>query len=176
MKLLAVDPGFASLGWAVLEVIGDRVEVVDHGLIETKKEAKKRRLHGGSDDARRIDDLAHALRAVALAHYARLGAYELPAAAKGARAGHAMGIAHAVVRLVLTGHCAAVVEVTVDDARRAAARTTSRASEKDAHAAIVGRFWPGDECSCEASAHELDAIAIGLAALETQVIKAARAA
>lgn len=168
MRLLALDPGFANLGWAVLTVGPDGVDVVARGLIETAKENRKRQLHSGSDDGRRIDELAGQLAVVRVQHAVSrtfdLGAYELPSAAKGARAAHALGLAHAISRMSLRRLCSSVVEVTVADARRVAAGVP-KAKEAAAHDAIKAR-WPH---LTQASTHELDAVAVGLAALETPV-------
>lgn len=172
MKLMCWDPGFAGLGWAVLDVRRDRVERVESGVLSTKKESKKRKLHVGSDDARRIDLLARELRALVSTFAPALVAYELPAASKGARAGHALGIAHATVRLCARhlDDARPIVEVTVLDARRAAlGRATGKTPESEVHDVLRRRFF-ADEPKPEA--HELDAVAVGLAALETEIVKA----
>lgn len=192
MRMLAIDPGFAELGWAVLDFgavqavpgIGFaavEAEVVACGVLRTAKETKKRKLHSGSDDGRRIDLLTEALVRLSVEQGVvqhreawkygafHLGAYEIPSAAKGARAAHALGLAHAISRIALRRTCSSVVEITVADARTAAAGKP-KAKEGDAHAAIKAR-WPR---LVHATAHELDAIAVGLAALETPVGMALR--
>lgn len=177
MKILAIDPGFAELGWAVIDASPRALDVVACGVLRTAKEAKKRKLHSGSDDGRRIEQLALALEQVRGAHgdggAFRLGAYELPAAAKGARAAHALGLAHAIVRLSLRAACASIVEVTVQDARAAVVNRPNvppirRPSEKETHEVLIANY----PRLVDATAHELDAVAVGVAALETPVGRA----
>lgn len=35
MRILGIDPGYAILGWGVIDVIGNRFSVVDYGSILT---------------------------------------------------------------------------------------------------------------------------------------------
>lgn len=173
MIVVGIDGGLAELGYAVLDV-GNEARVLRTGVYSTKKkETKKRKLHVGSDDARRIDALAAQLVALLSASAPALVAYELPSAAKGARAGHALGIAHALVRLSTRLHSATtpLVEVTVGDARGACCPGIARPKEHEAHAALADRFGLSLDAT---SAHELDAIAVALASLGTPVADALR--
>jgi len=38
MKILGIDPGTATLGWGVIDVLGGKMEVVAYGHISTEKE------------------------------------------------------------------------------------------------------------------------------------------
>jgi len=40
MRILGIDPGTATTGWGVLEVISDNLKVIEWGLVETSKEEK----------------------------------------------------------------------------------------------------------------------------------------
>jgi Holliday junction resolvasome RuvABC endonuclease subunit len=178
--LVAVDGGLAELGLAALDLDGMRVRGTR--LLSTKRETKKRKLHVGSDDARRIDALLEGLDRFVEEHGCDpvAIAYELPSAAKGARAGHALGIAHGMVRawgrvlVAQLGRSIPLIEVTVGDARLAAVgRPSGKATETEAHAALTRRFT---NVTGVLSVHELDAIAVGLAAIETPVGRALRGA
>lgn len=176
MKLVAIDPGFADLAYAVLYTtrVGE-VRLLDLARIATKKETKKRKSHVGTDDGRRIDEIATALERAFKKHEPDLVGYELPAASKGARAGHALGMAHAIVRLStrLYSPQMPLIEVTVNDARRAATgKRTGKVTEDEVHAAIGEQFGTGPGWIDQWSVHELDAIAVGLAALESSVARA----
>jgi Holliday junction resolvasome RuvABC endonuclease subunit len=167
---IGIDGGLAELGFAVFDASAG--QVLRTGVYSTKKETKKRKLHVGSDDARRIDLLAGHLGALFAEWSPSLVGYELPAAAKGARAGHALGIAHALVRLSARLYSATVplVEVTVGDARRACCPRLGRVAEHEAHAALVARF----DLAPTLEAHELDALAVAIAALDTPIGDAVR--
>jgi len=167
LSILGIDGGLAALGWScVIEDRKHRVLPIAHGLIETAKETKKRKLHVGSDDARRIEVILRELdRAVSRCPVKpNLIAYELPAAAKGARAGHTLGVAHGLIRT--WGYLSEypMVEVTVLDARRAATEIEhGRVTEEDTNAALVRR-WPRLK---KVSQHERDAVAVALAAFDS---------
>lgn len=57
IKVLSLDPGFANIGWALIEVHESPSEdqVFDMGLITTKKQTKKRNLYEADDNRRRLD-------------------------------------------------------------------------------------------------------------------------
>lgn len=169
MKILGIDIGLAAMGWALVDV---DTGAVTAGVWTTKKETKKRQLHVGSDDARRIDDLIHALWRIA--SECDVAAYELPAGQKGARAAHALGIAHGLTRGVLrTRPGLPVVEVTAYDAKRALAGGTN--ASKDAMIERARALWPGiDGLAKGVQEHAADAIAVALAASHTEVARAAR--
>ncbi len=40
MRILGIDPGTATTGWGVLEVINDNLKVIEWGLVETSKDEK----------------------------------------------------------------------------------------------------------------------------------------
>lgn len=186
VRIAAIDPGFADLAVAVLDVEPDgALWFVEAARLSTKKESRKRMTHVGTDDGRRIDALSDELLAILARSAPLVIGYELPAASKGARAGHALGIAHAVVRLTARRFRAdaSLVECTVLDARLAAVgRSRGRATEDEAHAMIrdgsAGVSFPGPDAAewlARLSTHELDAIAVGIATARSSVVLALRA-
>lgn len=60
--VLGLDPGFASFGWAVIEV--ERMELVEAGVIRTKKASRKRRLSSASDARERAQHICEQLDAL----------------------------------------------------------------------------------------------------------------
>lgn len=174
MKILGIDIGLAAMGWALVDVgHGGEICGVTAGVWTTKKETRKRQLHVGSDDARRIDDLIHALWRTASECDVALAAYELPAGQKGARAGHALGIAHGLTRGVLrTRPGLPVVEVTAYDVKRALAGGTN--ASKDTMIKRARVLWPGiDGLVKGVQEHAADAIGVAIAAARTDVARAA---
>ena len=177
--VLGIDGGLASMGWAILETSFDHdasevaYAVHSAGVWTTQREAKKRQLHVGSDDGRRLDALADEL----FAKIAPLGdegpeidlfGYELPAGARGARAAHALGMAHGLVRGVLRGQSSIpVVEVTARDAK--AALTRSAVATKDQMIERAAAAWSSIlKLPKGQREHAADAIAVALAASRTQ--------
>lgn len=176
MKILGIDIGLAAMGWALVDVGpagGEAINVfgVRAGVWTTKKETKKRQLHVGSDDARRLDDLIVVLWRTALE--CDVAAYELPGGQKGARAAHALGLAHGLTRGVLRTRAGLpLVEVTAYDAKRALAGGPN--ASKDAMIKRARGLWPQiDDLPKTVREHAADAIGVVLAAAETDVARAA---
>lgn len=177
--VLGIDGGLASMGWAILECSFDyeasEVAFAVHsaGVWTTQREAKMRQLHVGSDDGRRLDALADELfRKIAPMDDEGpdidLFGYELPAGARGARAAHALGMAHGLVRGVLRGQSSiAVVEVTARDAKAALTRRPVATKEEMIERATAAwralRKLPKGQ-----QEHAADAIGVALAASRTQ--------
>lgn len=178
--ILGIDVGIAAMGYAIGAVWMHGLEIVDAGVWTTKREAKRRQLHVGSDDARRIDELADHLFDLLVpdedsAHGdLSLVAYELPGgAARGFRAAHALGMAHGLVRGVLRAQShLPVVEVTARDVK--AFVTGSPTASKDAMIDAASRYWPGIAALPSGQReHAADAIGVVRAAITTQVGRAA---
>lgn len=69
MKLIGIDPGFASIGFAVMHVpTKDRACVLEMGIIETEASAKKNRIVSTEDNLRRAKEIARALRTLLARH------------------------------------------------------------------------------------------------------------
>lgn len=172
MKILGIDIGLAAMGWALVDVgAGGEVFGVRAGVWTTKKETKKRQLHVGSDDARRLDDLITLLWRTTLE--CDVAAYELPGGQKGARAAHALGLAHGLTRGVLRTRAGLpVVEVTAFDAKRALADGSN--ASKDTMIKRARHLWPQiDGLGKTLREHAADAIGVALAAARTDVARAA---
>jgi Holliday junction resolvasome RuvABC endonuclease subunit len=63
--VLGIDPGLSALGYAVVDLSGDRV--VDLGVVRTQKSDKKRRVLASDDNLRRAREVDAALLGVLLA-------------------------------------------------------------------------------------------------------------
>lgn len=55
--ILGIDPGFASLGYAVLNLTPEGPEVASLGVVRTKKSDKKQRVLAADDNIRRLREL-----------------------------------------------------------------------------------------------------------------------
>ena len=61
--LLGLDPGFANVGWALVQLDDDAKEtIVDMGLIETEKSSKKQNVLASNDNYRRAREISRAIR------------------------------------------------------------------------------------------------------------------
>lgn len=62
IRVLGIDPGFRSLGWAVIEYDGSLAKCVDAGVIRTQK--SKHKIPVWQDNQARCKSLAESLRSV----------------------------------------------------------------------------------------------------------------
>lgn len=64
--VLGIDPGFANVGWALVELDGAAAKetVVGMGLIETEKSSAKQNVLASNDNFRRAREISRALRQV----------------------------------------------------------------------------------------------------------------
>jgi Holliday junction resolvasome RuvABC endonuclease subunit len=162
--LLGIDAGFAELGWAVL-----RDGILEAtGRIRTAKGNRKRGLHSGSDDARRIDEVRRALLVVLDTWAPDAVGYELPSGSQRARQAQSLGFAHAIVRCIVRDwdDTMPLLEVTVLDARRSVCGS-AKPTEATTHDILRGR-WGG---LAGRSPHELDAVAVAVCASGSDVVR-----
>ncbi len=62
MKIVGIDPGFASLGWVICELDkSSKLTLIDGNVISTKPTDKKRRMRAVDDNLRRVREQARAL-------------------------------------------------------------------------------------------------------------------
>lgn len=61
MKIIGLDPGFASLGWTKGEWQRGKLQLLDGGVIITKKSTRKGRVRAVDDNLRRTREIAREL-------------------------------------------------------------------------------------------------------------------
>lgn len=61
IRVLGLDPGFAKIGWAKVELRPDAERVLEMGIIRTEKSAKKRKVRATDDNFERWTDIAETL-------------------------------------------------------------------------------------------------------------------
>ncbi len=67
-RLLGIDPGFASIGWAVVELGADGEHLKTLGVIRTKKSNRKQNTLAAADNFRRAREIGRALGGLLLEH------------------------------------------------------------------------------------------------------------
>lgn len=138
-SVLALDIGFAALGWAVVDPNKPPV-VRAAGVLRTKPSAKRRGIRVADSDCERCAELARGI-SMLLAQWTISGVIvEVPhGGAKSARAARAMGLATGVVASVLAVKRVPVEWVTPAMVKRA---TTGElcASKEDVQAGVLHAF------------------------------------
>jgi crossover junction endodeoxyribonuclease RuvC len=61
MKVLGIDPGFASIGYSVVDVLEDRLAVISMGVIRTEKSSKKTGIRASDDNLNRAKEISREL-------------------------------------------------------------------------------------------------------------------
>lgn len=170
-RIIAIDAGFTSCGWAVLEP--GPVRPIALGCIRTEKSNRKGAVRVADDDIRRCQEVARVLSRTIRTH--RVGGViaELPSAgAKGARAITCMARAGAIVAVVAELWRLPTEWVTPGEIKLL---TGSKAASKDEVEAVVLKRWPAmsaklPRAKCERE-HVADALAAFLAAEHGSLVR-----
>jgi Holliday junction resolvasome RuvABC endonuclease subunit len=177
--VVGIDPGLRATGWAVLGLAA-KPELRAAGVVTTKARAKKRGVYQADDDARTLEVLAEALEAVLRRWRPVAVAVEVPAGGKGSRAVRAMAMAHTVAVLVTRAKLGTLpLSVQIAEGKRAA--TGSASASKADVAAGVARALGAEAVEAHTAdvppkkrEHACDAMAVALAALDSDVVRLAR--
>lgn len=62
MRILTNDPSITAWGWAVIEFVNGKPEIIGTGCIKTSNEATKRRIRKSDDRVRRFEEVAQELQ------------------------------------------------------------------------------------------------------------------
>ncbi len=137
--VLLLDPALRNTGYVFLDPVSD--SIVAHGVLRTKKAAKKRHLRSADDTVAAIREILRGLRTLVEKHRPVMMVAELPVGgARSSRAAQAMAIAQAVVASV-TEYLHVPLEVVAPEDVKKAATGKRAASKEEVQESIVGR-WP----------------------------------
>ena len=178
MRVLGIDTGFASFGWAAVELGADLV-LVDAGVIRTKKASKKSNLLATEDNFDRGRLIAHALEAVIAEHDPVAVCVESMSWPRNASVVAKMGLAWGILIGACDRHGLAVVQCSPQRIKRAL--TGQSSATKDAVlAALIARpgfaHLPqvlGDHGIPRGQwEHAVDSAAVVVASAESDVLRA----
>jgi Holliday junction resolvasome RuvABC endonuclease subunit len=173
-RVLAIDIGFAAAGMAVFDIAP--VKLWDTKCIHTSPEAKKRGIYQSHDDVRRALSLTRGIVEYFTESQCSGMAVELPsAAAQGAKANRAMGIATGVIAATVEILRCPVDWITPDESRTAAiGRRSAPKGEniKELVMAAISAHYPEIAgLKLKDKEHIADAIATFEAARDRQMIR-----
>ncbi len=177
--VLGIDPGFASLGWAIVRFeAGERPRVDALGLVRTAKSKKKPNVRVSSDNYRRSGELFRALYTIITAHYPDAVCMEGFSAPPSSSVAAQLGRAFGVITSLTEMHRLPVVEVTPQGIK--SFLTGSQSATKQAVIEAVSKRVDLTLVAVEDKAripktkleHPYDAIGAALAAETSDVMRA----
>ncbi len=173
MIALGIDPGFASLGLAAVD-LGNLVRVPRCWVERTEPSAKKRSVRQSEDLVRRCRELSLVLeRAIAEWHPA-VACAETMSWPRDMKAATRVALAWGVIAAVLERHRIPLVQASPQEVKKALCGSKS-ASKEDVQAAVEERVeavtWPAQRTLIE---HAADAVAVVLTCADSDVVRAAR--
>jgi crossover junction endodeoxyribonuclease RuvC len=147
MRLLGLDPGLRLTGWGVIDVEGNRLRHVAHGVV---KAAVDRSL------AERLNDIFDGVAAVILAHRPEEAAVEETFVNVNPASTLKLGQARGVVMLAPARSGLAVFEYAATLVKKSVVGTGH--ADKNQVAMMVGRLLPGIDATADAA----DALAVAI--------------
>jgi len=172
--VLGLDPGFAALGLAAVDLTPGAERVHRAWVVRTEKAARKVEVRASDDNVRRAREIAAELERAAVEWDPVALVAEAQSWPRNAGASAKVGIAWGLVAALAERHGLPLVQASPQDVKRATcgAKTASKA---EVIAAIEARFpdvvWPRQATLVE---HAADAVAVVLACLDSPVLAMAR--
>lgn len=186
--ILGIDPGFASLGFAVLRLEAAGPEVVTLGVVRTKKSDKKQRVLAADDNIRRCREIARpldslmtfgtsgyvprALRDPGDDRAVRLVCAEKMSFPRNASAAAKMAMSWGMIVANLEHYGLPLLQASPQDVKRRVTGSAS-ASKEEVQAALKKRFGRGLGRMVKAlpegeHEHAFDALASAVACLDSE--------
>ena len=134
--ILAIDPGFASLGYSVIDVDGDVREL---GVLRTKPSPKRRRVRSVDDSERRLKELFSALDQILQSHDPALVCLEAFSAPRHASVAAKLALVYGMLLTMAHHRQIPIRSVTPQEVKRDVCG--SRNASKDALAAALIRQY-----------------------------------
>lgn len=176
MIVLGVDPGFAALGLAAVDVSPDGEHLVDCWVVTTEPSTRKQAVRDSEDNARRAREITRALQTALDVHRPTVVAAETMSWPRNASSAAKVALAWGALCALLERGGLPLVQASPQDVKRAVCGVKN-ASKDDVALAVEARFpevtWPTKATLQE---HAADAIAVVVACLDSELVRLARRA
>jgi Holliday junction resolvasome RuvABC endonuclease subunit len=176
-RILGIDPGFASIGWAVVESNDelDTLDVVGAGVVRTKKAKAKQRVLAADDNFRRAGEIGRALGRIMLEHRVDAVCAEAMSFPRSSSVAAKMAMCWGVLAQLCETWGLPLVQTSPQKLKRAVTGNAS-ASKDDVAAALYTRLPDalGALVGIPKSIHEhaMDAFGAIIACLESDTVRA----
>lgn len=176
MYVLGLDPGFASIGFAVVR-LGQTLEVVKVGVIRTKKSDAKRNVRASEDNLERAKEIAEAIQELLREYDFKLVCAETMSYPRNSAAAAKMAMCWGVLAAVSQQHGLPVAQATPQEVKKAVCNKRD-ASKEDVQKAVTTLF-PSiggllDDTPRSMWEHPHDALAAVVACASSEVFLLAR--
>jgi len=139
MRVLGIDPGFSSMGWAIADVAGGIVSPIQCGVIITEKNTKKTNTRSSEDNILRAKAIQKGLQFIVDNHGVRLIATETMSWPRNAGVVAKMGIAWGVIASIAGQYNLPVVQAAPMILKRKVTGN-GKASKEEMIAAISSHY------------------------------------
>ncbi len=176
--LLGLDPGFANMGWAVIEIASWGEKLIETGVLRTEKSDKKRQVLASDDNLRRGREVAETLMGVLKRHHISAICAESMSFPRNAGAAAKMAMCWGVVATLSAQSNLPVVQASPQEIKKCLCGKKD-ASKEEVEEAVKRRYGQTDAMLADVAAsyreHAYDAMAAVVTALErSEVIRAVR--
>lgn len=177
IRLLGIDPGFSSVGWAIVEHHPDAgVRLVSLGVMRTKKATRKQNVLAAADNFRRAQEIGRELGALMLSARVDVVCAEAMSFPRSSSVAAKMAMCWGVLAQLCETLSLPLTQASPQQIKRSV--TGNAAASKDDVAAALSLRFPDTVAlvaSVPASLHEHahDAVGAIVACLESDVVRAA---
>ena len=137
--VLGIDPGFASVGYVVVNIASENLTPVKMGLIETVKSANKRNVRASEDNLERAKEIADALQKLIKDYNIRLICAETMSYPRNSGAAAKMAMCWGVIAALAHQHSIPVTQASPQEVKKAVCGKKD-ASKEEVQAAVAARF------------------------------------
>jgi crossover junction endodeoxyribonuclease RuvC len=171
MKVLGIDPGFSSMGWAIADVDAGVVRVELIGVFRTEKDTKRTNTRSSEDNIRRAGMLYDCLCATIKCNNVKVIATETMSWPRNAGVVAKMGVAWGVIAAASRQYGVPITQASPMVLKRAVTGN-GKASKEEMIAAIRTRYpdlkWPNQETLQE---HAADAAGSIIACMDSELMR-----
>ncbi|KKN38762.1 hypothetical protein LCGC14_0750250 [marine sediment metagenome] len=172
---LGIDPGFASLGFAVVEIGEDSERVIEMDVVRTSPATRKRRIREADDNVRRAGEIVRALRAVFVRHKVTVLCCESMSFPRGASAAAKLAMAWGVVVAIALEHDVPILQATPKEIKKSV--TGRKTASKEEVRQVLEETYGGallsrkiEHVTACKQEHAFDGLAAVVSCLESETI------
>ena len=176
--VLGADPGFASFGYCVMQLLPDSEKIIEVNVIRTKKDTKKQNILAADDNLRRTRAIFAALNGVLSEYPISVITAEMMSYPRSSSVAAKMSLAWGVIASLSEGNQIPIAQASPQKIKKAICGN-SKASKDDVQDALrrryKGEFFPFQKALPAGQwEHGFDAVGSVVTCLDSDVLRMAR--